>query len=183
MLLSQSQRIRRSGFNPEIIVGVSRGGWIPARVLSDLLQNPNLANMKVESYSGIGEAKESPMLTQCLSVDVKGKKVLVVDEISDSGKSLKRVTAHVAEQRASEVKTATLYCKPWTTPKPDYCRKKTCCWIVFPWEINESVKLICQSYNSNPAGLKAELTRLSEAGVSKQLISLFAKDFSEDKTC
>ncbi|MCK4440101.1 hypothetical protein KAU85_03865, partial [Candidatus Bathyarchaeota archaeon] len=43
MLLNLAEKIRKNGFKPDIIVGVSRGGWPPARVLSDLLGNPNLA--------------------------------------------------------------------------------------------------------------------------------------------
>ena len=42
MLLSQAEKIRKSGFKPNITIAISRGGWLPARVLSDLLENPNL---------------------------------------------------------------------------------------------------------------------------------------------
>ena len=44
-ILKLSEAIRKSGFEPDVIVGISRGGWIPARILSDLLENPNLANV------------------------------------------------------------------------------------------------------------------------------------------
>ncbi len=174
MLLRQSERICSSGFRPDVIVGVSRGGWVPARVLSDLLDNPNLANLKVEYYLGIGETKESPLLTQLLSVDVAGKRVLVVDEVADHGKSLKLATTHVGDRGAIEVKTATLYCKPWTTLKPDYCEKRTRRWIVFPWEIREVIKLICQTYKSDPTSTKAALVKLEKAGASQKLIRRFS---------
>ncbi|MDH5460592.1 MAG: phosphoribosyltransferase family protein, partial [Candidatus Bathyarchaeota archaeon] len=75
MLLNLAEKIRKNGFKPDVIVGVSRGGWPPARVLSDLLDNPNLANVKAEFYLGVAETKGEPTLTQPVSVAVAGKKV------------------------------------------------------------------------------------------------------------
>lgn len=74
-LIKQAECIWNN-FKPDVIVGICRGGWIPARVLSDLLDNPNLANVRTESYTGIGRAADQPILTQEVSMDVKGKKVL-----------------------------------------------------------------------------------------------------------
>lgn len=181
LLLKQAGRIRSDLFQPEIIVGISRGGWVPARVLSDFLENPNLASAKVEYYKGINETKKAPTLTQCLSADVNGKTILIVDEVADRGESLKLATAHAAERGAHEVKTATLYYKPWSILKPDYYGRETRRWIVFPWEINETVKLICETHGANLAQAKEELAKLSEAGVSNRLINHFLKEFSDRK--
>ena len=57
MLLNLAERILKTGFKPDIIVGVSRGGWPPARVLSDLMGNPNLANVRAEFFLGVAETK------------------------------------------------------------------------------------------------------------------------------
>ena len=181
MLLKQASRIRCDDFKPEIIVGISRGGWIPARVLSDLLENPNLANARVEYYIGINETKKAPTLTQSLSADVNRKKVLVVDEVADWGESLKLAMAHAKERGALEVRTATVYYKPWSTVKPDYFGKETRRWVVFPWEIKETVKLICENHKSEPNLVKDDLSKLAEVGVSKRLINQFLKEFSEQK--
>ncbi|MEM3356260.1 MAG: phosphoribosyltransferase, partial [Candidatus Bathyarchaeia archaeon] len=146
MLLNLAQKIRKSGFKPDIIVGVSRGGWPPARVLSDLLCNANLANVKAEFYLGVAETKEKPVLTQPVSVDVSGKRVLVVDEIADTGKSLQLVKEHIIERGAAEVVVVTVYYKPWSVIKPDYYEKETRCWVVFPWEIKETVRKIVKKH-------------------------------------
>ncbi len=183
MLIKQAKRICASGFQPEIIVGVSRGGWLPARVLSDLLENPNLASVKAESYVGIGEARGKPTLTQCLTTEVAGKRVLVVDEVADTGESLKLVKAHVLEKGAAEVKVAALYYKPCSTFKPDYYEKETSSWIVFPWEIKETVRKIFETHKTNAAALQKETAKLNAAGVPKRLIKRFMKEFSEVKTC
>jgi len=89
MLLDLAQQIRKDQYKPEIIVGVSRGGWPPARVMSDLLQNPNLANLKVEFYRDIGVRNKKPRITQPVTMEVVGKRVLVVDDVSDTGHSLR----------------------------------------------------------------------------------------------
>jgi len=183
MLLSQAERICRSGFKPDIIVGISRGGWLPARVLSDLLENPRLANVKVESYVGIGETKGTPSLTQCVSTNVVGKRVLIVDEVADTGGSLRLVVNHVLAEGASEVKVATLFSKPQAKVKPDYYEKETSRWIVFPWETKETVRKIFNGNKAKPAILQKEISKLEGAGVPKWLISKFLKEFSEAKKC
>ena len=183
MLLRQSEKICKSGFKPDVIVGVSRGGWVPARVLSDLLENKNLANVKAESYTGIGEANGPPDLTQCLSADVAGKTVLVVDEVADSGRSLKLVINHVYEKGAKSVKTATLYYKLCCACKPDFYGAETDCWVVFPWEIKETLREILDAHKNDAAKTEGEVKKLAAAGVPKRLISRFMKEFSEAKLC
>src|SRR5437588_3501728 len=91
MLLDLAQQIKKDRYKPEIIVGGSRGGWPPARVMSDLLQKPNLANMKVEVYKDIGVRNKKPRISQAVTMEVVGKRVLVVDDVSDTGHSLRVV--------------------------------------------------------------------------------------------
>ena len=183
LMLSLGRQIVSADFEPDVVVGISRGGWLPARVLSDLLTNPNLASVKAECYVRIGEAKETPMITQRLMVDVTGKAVLVVDDVADTGKSLRLVKTHVLEQEASEVKTATLYYKRRSIFKPDFYAKETDCWIVFPWELKETVNKILEAHRKNPAGAQKELEKLAMSGVPKRLITRFEKEFSEERIC
>ncbi|MEJ2272359.1 MAG: hypothetical protein P8X91_07750, partial [Candidatus Bathyarchaeota archaeon] len=62
-LIQLSEMIQKSLFDPDIIVGVSRGGWIPARIISDLIQNPKLANLGIEFYFGIDKTHNLPVVT------------------------------------------------------------------------------------------------------------------------
>ena len=176
MLLNLAERIRKAGFKPDIIVGVSRGGWIPARVLSDLLDNPNLANVRAEFYLGVAETKGEPTLTQPVSTTVAGKKVLVVDEVADTGKSLKLVKEHIIEQGATEVEIATVYYKPWSIVKPDYYEKETRCWIIFPWDRKETVTNLIK--NCRKGGIKPEMvkSKLIESGMDQCLVDRLIKD-------
>jgi hypoxanthine phosphoribosyltransferase len=182
LLLRQAKKICDSGFNPEVIVGISRGGWIPARVLSDLLGNPNLANVKVESYKGL-VIGNLPVLAQTLSLDVKGKRVLTVDEIADSGNSLRVVVRHVLDKGALEVKTATLFYKKCCLFKPNYFEKCTKSWVVFPWESRETVRSILEVHKADLHRIREELEKLLNAGMPRHLIARFFNEFSEVTKC
>jgi hypothetical protein len=183
MLLNLAGKIQRNGFKPDIIVGVSRGGWPPARVLSDLMDNPNLANVRAEFYLGVAETKEEPVLTQPVSVKVADKKVLVVDEVADTGKSLKLVKEHIIKQGATEVKIATVYYKPWSIVKPDYYEKETSRWIVFPWEIKETVRKIVKKCDKTGKPIERETAKLVKAGISAGLVERFLKEILEEGNC
>ena len=180
MLLNLTEKIRKNGFKPDIIVGVSRGGWPPARVLSDLMGNSNLANVRAEFYLGVAETKEEPVLTQQVSMEVAGKKVLVVDEVADTGKSLKLVKEHIIEKGATEVKIATVYYKPWSIVKPDYYEKETSKWIVFPWEIKETVRKIVKRCREKRKSIEEETAKLVKAGISTELVERFLKEILEE---
>jgi len=183
MLLRLAQEIKKDSFKPDIIVGVSRGGWPPARVLSDLLNNPNLANVKVEFYLGVAETKGEPTLTQPVSVNVAGKKVLVVDEVADTGKSLKLIKEHLAKEGATEVKVATIYYKPWSIITPDYYARETSRWIVFPWEIKETIRKIIKKCREKNKPLEEEMVKLVRAGLSQKLVDRFLKEVLEEENC
>jgi len=183
MLLNLAEKIRKAKFKPHIIIGVSRGGWPPARVLSDLLDNPNLANVRAEFYLGIAETKGDPTLTQPVSMKVEGKKVLIVDEVADTGKSLKLIKKHIIEEGAVEVKIATIYYKPWSIVKPDYYEKETSSWVVFPWEIKETIRKIIRKCRENRKPLDEETTKLVKAGISAELVKEFSEEILEEDNC
>src|SRR5437667_11674111 len=112
MLLDLARQIKKDRYKPEIIVGVSRGGWPPARVMSDLLQNPNLVNMKVEFYKDIGVRNKKPRITQPVTMEVVRKRVLVVDDVSDTGQSLTVVANHLRRKPVKELRLCTISMKP-----------------------------------------------------------------------
>jgi hypoxanthine phosphoribosyltransferase len=148
MLVEMALRIRKSGFKPDIIVGVSRGGWAPGRILSDLLDNTHTVNLKIEFYVGIGKTAHRPIVTQPIGEDISGKRVLVVDDVSDTGESLKVAMEHMLEKGAAGVKTVTVYFKPHSTFKPDFFADSTSDWIIFPWERLEATKLLIKEARS-----------------------------------
>jgi len=175
MLLELAERIQSDGFRPDIIVGISRGGWLPARVLSDLLENPYITSVGAEFYVGVYETNSEPRLTQQIPVSVFDKRVLLVDDVVDTGKSVLLIRDHLARQGTKETKILTLYFKPWSVVKPDFYSRETCDWIVFPWEVRETLaKLEKRSKETNEPFEDAVL-RLVRSGVSKTLVDRLLK--------
>ena len=179
MLLNLASRIRKDCFEPDVILGVSRGGWPPARVLSDLLENPELANVKTEFYMGVAETRGEPTITQPVSVSVRDKKVLVVDEIADTGKSLQLIQSHLKKQGASEIKITTIYYKPWSVVAPDYYEKESSAWIVFPWERKETVRKLVEQYKRQRGTIEEVKEKLVKHGMDRKLVERFIQEVSE----
>ncbi|MEM1562225.1 MAG: phosphoribosyltransferase [Candidatus Bathyarchaeia archaeon] len=180
MLLSLADMIRRDLFNPEVIVGVSRGGWPPARVMSDLLGNIELANVRVEFYRGVAETKSEPVITQPISLPVKGKNVLIMDDVADTGKSLRVVRDHVAEAGAKSIKIATIYYKPWSIIVPDYYVRVTERWIVFPWERKETVRNLVAKCMRNGIPIDEVKGKLIKGGMDQRLLERFITEVLEE---
>jgi hypoxanthine phosphoribosyltransferase len=179
MLLNLAQEIRKNGFKPDLIVGVCRGGWPPARVMSDLLGNPQMANVKAEFYLGVAETKGEPVITQPVSVSVRDKKILLVDDVADTGKSLKLVKSHLQEMGAKEVKVVTLYYKPWSIITPDYYEKKTSHWIIFPWERRETVRNVIEKFQKKGKTIEEAKAKLIKCGFDRRLVERFIQETLE----
>jgi hypoxanthine phosphoribosyltransferase len=165
MLLDLALRIRQSGFRPDLLVGVSRGGWAPGRILSDLLENTHTANIKVEFYVGIGKTTRKPVVTQPISEDISKKHVLIVDDVADTGESLKVALDHIHDKGAGEVKTATVYYKPHSKFKPDFYADTTSNWIIFPWERLEATKLLIQEAKAEGRSIDSVREILKKYGI------------------
>ncbi len=168
MLLNQAAKIRSDGYVPDIIVGIARGGLVPSRILVDLLETRDFAIITIEYYIGIGQTQREPILKQCLHIQLTGKKVLLVDDVSDGGKSLQLAKKHLEDQCAKEIKIATIYCKPGTVTTPDYFEKETSHWIVFPWEARETLIKIRRKISGERA-ISREVSNLVRSGYPKQL--------------
>jgi hypoxanthine phosphoribosyltransferase len=181
LLLKLAEAVRKSGFEPDVIVGVSRGGWIPARIMSDLLETPKLANVTAEFYVGVTETKREPTITQPVSVSVKDKKVLVVDDVADTGESLKLVNSHLKNQGASEIKIATIYYKPWSVIVPHCYEKETRCWIVFPWEQKETVRKTVEKFRGEGRTVEDAKEKLISSGLNRELVERFIKEIVREE--
>jgi len=119
-------------YDPDIIVGVARGGLFPAVRLSHLMGDKTLRIIHVKYYKGVNMRMEKPKLLADVG-RLKGK-VLVVDDVADTGTTLEFVVKHIKRKGAKKVKVATIAMKPKSTFKPDFFVFKTDKWIIFPWE-------------------------------------------------
>jgi hypothetical protein len=144
--------------------------------MSDLLENRKLANVTAEFYVGVAETKCKPVITQPVSIPVRTNKVLVVDDVADTGESLCLVRAHLSEQGAGEVKIATIYYKPWSVLIPDYYEKETKSWIIFPWERKETVKKVVEKYKREGKSVNEAKEKLVNSGLDHKLVELFIQE-------
>lgn len=182
LLIELAGRLRESCFKPDVIVGISRGGWIPARILSDLLENPNIANIKVEFYLDVYKTVEEPVITQPVSTSIKNKKILVVDDVSDTGKTLKIVYEEMMKE-AREVRAATLYYKPWSDYRPNFYVKVTDAWIIFPWERYEMIKTLGRNMLEEGKTLRDIEEELAKIGLDSSIVKRFVREiFGKKKT-
>ena len=165
MILDLAVKVRQSGFKPDLIVGLSRGGWAPGRILSDLLENTHTANIKIEFYTGIEKTARKPVVTQAISEDIYKKNILVVDDVADTGESLKVALDHVRDKGAGTVKTITVYFKPHSTFKPDYFAGITSNWIIFPWERLEATKLLLEEAKAKGRSMDSVRETLRKCGI------------------
>ena len=143
--LAQKIRFDENNFDRpdfDVIVGVSRGGLVLARLMSDLLTIDDVIITKSEYYTGMGKRNKKPIITQKIQNSIQGKNVLLVDDVADTGESLIEIKKHVFSKKPKSIALATLYLKPWSKVIPEYYISKTDAWIIFPWELYESMKLL-----------------------------------------
>ncbi len=176
--LQLSERIVNSGFKPQIVVGIARGGWIPARILSDVLYTDAMYNVRIEYYSDIGIRGPEPKVTQPLSVSIEGKRILLVDEVSDTGNSLTHAKDYIQSFGVSEVRTAVLHLKPTSKIIPDYYMQLVDKWIVYPWEQRESIIALVKHFRTENPGLNMQQIRdklVFEVGFDPTVADYFIK--------
>lgn len=135
-----AQTIADSDFDPEIIIAVARGGLLPAGALSYALGVKLSDAINVEFYTDVHTTLPDPILLEPMLdvASISGRKLLVVDDVADSGRTMKLVLEILREQGA-EVRSAVLYEKSVSVVKPDYTWRHTDEWIVFPWSAEPPV--------------------------------------------
>jgi hypoxanthine phosphoribosyltransferase len=129
-----AQQVSDSGFRPDLILAIARGGLFAAGSLGYALSVKNLYVMNLEFYSGVDERLDVPvMLPPYLDkFDLTDAKILVADDVADTGHTLKAVF-DFCQEVVAESKTAVLYEKPHSLVKCDFVWKRTSEWINFPW--------------------------------------------------
>lgn len=139
---SLAEDVLRSGFRPDIVIAIARGGLLLAGAISYALGTKACGSINVEFYTDIEATLPEPvLLPPALDAPaLAGKKVLLVDDVSDSGRTLEKVVGILAEA-SEEVRSATLYTKSRTVLEPDFSWRRTDDWIVFPWSALPPVRV------------------------------------------
>jgi len=133
-------RVLEEGWRPDVVIGLARGGWVAARLYCDYLGVKDLVSLKVEHWGVTATPDGKARLKYGSTYSLEGKKVLIVDDISDTGESLTLARNYVEGQKPAEVKTATLLTIKGSRFRPDYYAEEIdWAWIVFPWNFVEDI--------------------------------------------
>ncbi len=153
--LELAKKIADDGRSFDVVLAILRGGYIVAKLVADALGIDAIATVEIKFYKGIGETRERPIVVQPITMDIRDRRVLVVDDVADSGRTLQVATDLAMLRGAREVATATLFYKPWSIIIPDYYAAKTDKWIVFPWEYAETLTELSTRFGSFEKALEA----------------------------
>ncbi|GAA2018895.1 phosphoribosyltransferase [Nakamurella flavida] len=136
-----AHQVADSGFDAEIVLAIARGGLVPAGALSYALGLKAAGTLNVEFYTDIETTLPDPIVLEPLldTNAIVGKRLLVVDDVADSGRTLALVM-DLVRGHGAEARSAVLYTKPRTIVQPDFSWRETDRWITFPWSALPPVK-------------------------------------------
>lgn len=173
-MLELSKKILADHKQYDRIIALAKGGLTWSRTLCDYLGLENLSSIQITFYTGIGKTVRTPVITQSLPISIKNERVLIFDDVADSGETLILAKKYAKMHGAKEVKVATLAMKIWTKFKPDYYTIESGEWIIFPHEVRETITLLSSMWKERGDSPVAIKKQLAEIGISTDEIDLFS---------
>ncbi len=141
-------QVRARGAVPSTIVGLTRGGWVPARLLADRLGVRRIVSLRAQHWGVTATPTGAAQLTEGLSGPVEGEDVLLVDDITDTGESLALAAAHLADARPARLESATFLHIARAKFTPTYFAeeipREAWVWVVFPWNYWEDLTTLAR---------------------------------------
>ena len=135
-----ARKIIESGYEPDFLIGLARGGWVLSRVLCDFLGIKDLVSLKVEHWGITATPNGKAQIKYPFRVDLSGRRALIVDDITDTGQSMIVATDYVNTLNPLEVKSAALLHITGSEFTPDfYGQEISWRWIIFPWNYIEDM--------------------------------------------
>lgn len=152
------ERISASGYRPDTIIAIARGGYAPARILADYFAVMNLLSLKIEHYHGPDKMPKA-VVRYPLTADISGRDVLLVDDVSDSGDTFDVALRHLKERGLpASLRTGVLHHKATSSVEPDYYARRVVKWrwITYPWAVVEDLTVLAARMQPTPES-KSEL--------------------------
>lgn len=125
-------KVATSGYRPDIVIGIAKAGVIPASVVASILQC-DFYSMKISRDEGMERVREQPKIFSQAPKEARGKRILIVDEISTSGETLRMASNALRQNAPSQIKTAASLVKVGGF-RPDYYSLETDAMVIFPWD-------------------------------------------------
>lgn len=136
-----ANKIKSSGFRPDLVIAIGRGGYVPARVVCDFLLHSLLTSIKIEHWDIAACKRPEATVRFPLAVDVHDQRILIIDDVTDTGDTLRTAVDYVKGLGAGEIKTGVLQHKITSSFVPDFCAevKREWNWIIYPWAAHEDL--------------------------------------------
>ncbi len=175
-----SEQIKASSYIPDTIIGLARGGWVPARLLCDFLGITDLISLKVEHWIQTGKTKDEASIKYPLSANLDEKRVLVVDDITDTGKSVISSLGYLKNFHPKDVRVACMQYIPASKYKPDYFADtiELWTWFIYPWNWIEDGSTLVVRHLSAQKDLKHSLADI-EKGLKENFEIKWKKNMLE----
>jgi len=172
MCYKLAEMIMDSGEVFDVIVTISRGGLVPARIVSDVLGIDDLYAVSSRFWGIGGRVAPEPVIKACEDLDVQGRKALVVDEVVDTGSTMTKVVRLLENLGAVGIRTAALHYKTTSSLVPDYYVEKVekWIWIFYPWSISETLYELSRSRSGNGYIIDEALKLAQELNVDSDVI-------------
>lgn len=154
------------------IIALATGGHTMSKALKDYLKIPRSSSLHISFYTGIGQTAPTPIISQSLATDVQNERVLVYDDVNDSGRTLDVVAGYLAMRGVREVVTATLFSKPTSIHPSDYTGQSTTSWIIFPDEVRETITALQARWTTQSLTPEMIRTRLLQIGFTPAHLQL-----------
>lgn len=168
-----AQKIIKDKIKLDLIVSIARGGLTISHILSDFIGLP-ITTFTISSYQDLKQTKV-PKITFKIGNKLHNKNILLVDDVSDSGKTFIRGIEYLKSIGAKDIKTASLFIKPWTKFMPDYHQESTDKWIIFPFDMRETIESLTRLFKNQKLTNVQSIKRLTKIGLPKKLIHLYVK--------
>jgi hypoxanthine phosphoribosyltransferase len=159
-------QILERGEKYDRIVGITRCGLVLGHVLSDMLWLP-VSIFTIKSYTDFNKQDEV-RITEDLSADIKGDRILLVDGLADTGKTFVKAVEYLKGKNPKSITTAAVFYKPHSIFKPDFYAEETPKWVLFPYEFSENATLLKNKVKKEGGNLNSVLETLgySEEGIN-----------------
>jgi hypoxanthine phosphoribosyltransferase len=133
--------IKESGYTPDLVIAIGRGGYVPARVVCDYLLHDMLTSFKVEHWGMAAQEKPRVIVRFPLAVDIRDLPVLIVDDVTDTGRTLDAAVSYIRSLGPREIRTAVIQHKVKSSFCPDYYgrEEREWRWIIYPWALHEDL--------------------------------------------
>lgn len=137
--LEMAEMLKKAEYTPEVIMPVAKGGIVPAGLLGQYYPDALFYMIQTKSYVDNISKPVTIFIPKSIKKDIdKNAKILIVDDIYDTGKTIKEIIKVLKENGVkNNIATATLYHKQDAVGTPDFFSRtvKKGTWINFPWEL------------------------------------------------